>query len=398
MKRIGLLGYGTVGKGTYDIIEGRREEIANWVGEEVEVGKVLMLPEEAKTTDLPKDQVCTDFNEIVNDDSIDLIVEVTGAKQAGFEFMKRGLEAGKHVVTANKAVVSAHYGELVKAASDHDVAFLFEAAVGGGIPVITPLKAQTVLNDIDRIHGILNGTCNYLLWDMFKNKSDYEPTLKKCQELGYAEADPTDDVGGFDTQRKLKIMTSMVLRGDVPEKDVYVEGLQNITATDVEELEAQGLTLKLLGTSEIFEDGYTAIVEPTIIEESSPLGQIPEAINSVELHGNYVGTLQFVGAGAGMYPTGNAVVNDIIDAFSGRYGILPCEDLKLKNKNDEVKGKYYVRLPKEVQLPEGFAERSVDGGEEKLIYTKEIKRRELLDFVEDLRGKEKKVFFAKIMI
>lgn len=396
MKKIGLLGYGTVGKGTYEIIKARRKEIATWVGEEVDIGKVLMLPHEVEASGLPKEEISTDFEEILEDPAIDLIVEVTGAKQAGFLFMKRALEAGKHVVTANKAVLSAHYQELYDAQKVSGKAFLFEAAVGGGIPVITPFKTQCVLNEIDKIHGILNGTCNYLLWDMFKNKSDYAPTLKKCQELGYAEADPTDDVGGFDTQRKLKILTSMALGADVPEEQVEVEGLQSISAKDIEELSKKGKTLKLLGTAEIDKEGYTAVVEPTVVDEMSSLGQIPEAINSVEVYGNFVGRLQFIGAGAGKDPTGNAIVNDIIDALSGRYGMVSCGELTLKNKNDVLKAPYYLRVPKETDLPPQWIEEEVEAGEEKILYTVEVSRKEVKELVEEIR-KEGVAFFAKIM-
>lgn len=395
MKKVGLLGYGTVGKGAYKILQERKEEIKTWVGEDVEVGKVLMLPEEAENTDLPKDIVSTDFDEILMDESIDLVVEVTGAKKAGYEFMKKALECGKHVVTANKAVVSAHYGELVNLSLKNNVAFLFEAAVGGGIPVITPLKTQVILNDIHKIHGILNGTCNYLLWDMFKNNKDYESTLKKCQELGYAEADPTDDVGGFDTQRKLKILTSMVLGADVPEDNVYVEGLQNISGVDVQVLKDKNMTVKLLGTSEISKDSYTAMVEPTILSKDAFLGQIPEAINSVEIHGNFVGRLQFVGAGAGMDPTGNAIVNDIIDAFSNRYGTLQASECQLKNKNDEVKGKYYLRFQGEV--PEDWVDQKDEVKGETILFTKELPRKEVFAFVENQRKEGKSIFFAKMM-
>ncbi|MDO5714193.1 MAG: homoserine dehydrogenase [Tissierellia bacterium] len=395
MKKVGLLGYGTVGKGAYKILQERKEEIKTWVGEDVEVGKVLMLPEEAENTDLPKDIVSTDFDEILMDESIDLVVEVTGAKKAGYEFMKKALECGKHVVTANKAVVSAHYGELVNLSLKNNVAFLFEAAVGGGIPVITPLKTQVILNDIHKIHGILNGTCNYLLWDMFKNNKDYESTLKKCQELGYAEADPTDDVGGFDTQRKLKILTSMVLGADVPEDNVYVEGLQNISGVDVQVLKDKEMTVKLLGTSEISKDSYTAMVEPTILSKDAFLGQIPEAINSVEIHGNFVGRLQFVGAGAGMDPTGNAIVNDIIDAFSNRYGTLQASECQLKNKNDEVKGKYYLRFQGEV--PEDWVDQKDEVKGETILFTKELPRKEVFAFVENQRKEGKSIFFAKMM-
>lgn len=391
--KIAILGYGTVGRGTYDIIQARQKDFESLGG--IQVAKVLMLEKEVDQCGLDPDLICTDYQEILEDDTITCVVEVTGAKDQGFLFMKEAIERKKHLVTANKAVVSQHLEELTSLANRYGVHFLYEAAVGGGIPLISPLKAQAKINTIDSIEGIFNGTCNYILSKMLDQGLPYGETLKRAQDLGYAEADPTDDVEGFDTLRKLVIVASLALGFPVLEEDVALEGISSIKVSDMDYLKDHDLKIKLLASFKKDGDDYGLIVEPALIGRNHPLYGIDGATNAASLHGNFVDQLTFIGPGAGKYPTGNAVVCDIMDLCRLKEEKINFTK-RLKGSQNDIKAPYYVSLDSDQNLPKDWIdwEESVDGG--KRIRTKEISRDALVGTIENLRKEGADIFFARI--
>lgn len=391
MLKVGLLGFGTVGSGTYEILAEREKEISKIVGDTVRVTKVLVKDRSEVVGDFDF-TVTEDYKDIIEDPEISLVCELTGAKELGYKFIKEAMENKKHVVTANKAVVSKYFEEFKKIAKEKEVAFLYEASVGGAVPIIAGTKAQSILNKISEVRGILNGTCNYLLYKMFTEESDYAETLKICQELGYAEADPTDDVEGFDTMRKLRILSSLAYGSEILEEDIELQGISAIKKEDVRELKGKNKVVKLLAFSKVVDNKYMAVVEPTILDEKDAIGAIPLAINTVSIKGNNMQELQFSGPGAGKLPTGNAVVNDIMDALSGKYYNDLDSNTVLNNNNQEFSGKYYVRAEKgkvEIKSTEKNSDDNYD-----YIYTDEIKRTDLIKILED--SKVKNYFFARI--
>lgn len=391
MLKVGLLGFGTVGSGTYEILAEREKEISKIVGDTVRVTKVLVKDRSEVVGDFDF-TVTEDYKDIIEDPEISLVCELTGAKELGYKFIKEAMENKKHVVTANKAVVSKYFEEFKKIAKEKEVAFLYEASVGGAVPIIAGTKAQSTLNKITEVRGILNGTCNYLLYKMFTEESDYAETLKICQELGYAEADPTDDVEGFDTMRKLRILSSLAYGSEILEEDIELQGISAIKKEDVRELKGKNKVVKLLAFSKVVDNKYMAVVEPTILDEKDAIGAIPLAINTVSIKGNNMQELQFSGPGAGKLPTGNAVVNDIMDALSGKYYNDLDSNTVLNNNNQEFSGKYYVRAEKgkvEIKSTEKNSDDNYD-----YIYTDEIKRTDLIKILED--SKVKDYFFARI--
>lgn len=361
MKQVAILGFGTVGRATYDILCARREKLSRLFGEEVRVGKVLVRPH--RLGELPNGVGVTTMDEILEDEGIEIVVELTGAKEEARHYILSALKAKKHVVTANKAVVCAHYREFLDAAKEHGVHILFEAAVGGGIPILSPLRNLAATNSITAIDGIMNGTCNYLLWSMTTKGTDFDNTLKTCQELGYAEADPTDDVEGYDTARKLKILLSMATGSDIS-PEFPVRGIRDVLPEDIAFLKERGYVLKLLGKGRITEEGVDARVEPTAVSLQNPLSSVDEATNAISLLGSSTSRLTMMGPGAGGPPTGNAVVSDIVDLLAGHVVPLAYDHAPLPLKQSEIAESFYLRghvkdlnLPfTEVQEREGFVQ------------------------------------------
>ena len=392
--KIAILGYGTVGRGTYDILQERKNRLEDQV--ELEVKKVLMLEKEVATCGLDKSLTSTDYQEILDDPEIECIVEVTGAKKQGFLFMKEALEAKKHVVTANKAVVSKHFSELNDLADRYKVHFLYEAAVGGGIPILTPLKSQALLNNIDSIEGILNGTCNYILSNMQTKAWGYEETLKKAQDLGFAEADPTDDVEGFDTLRKLVILSSIAQNILVNEDEVALEGISNLGLEDVAYFKDQDLKVKLLASyGKKGDDSYSLIVEPVLIGRDHPLYNVDGETNAITLHGHNVDQLTFMGPGAGKYPTGNAVVCDLIDVARGSDLPLKFGD-KTQSAENNIQAAYYISSDQDLNLPEDWFSNEGEKIDGHRAITKVLPRDSVIGTLENLRKAGQKIFFARL--
>ena len=309
---IAILGYGTVGSGVFEVIKNNQEIVDRKSGKNINIKYVLDL---RKFPGMPVESVLTDdFEKIINDDSVKIIAEVMGGTEPAYTFAKRALLKGKSVVTSNKELVAAHGQELIALAAEHNSNFLFEASVGGGIPIIRPLCSSLTADCILEINGILNGTTNYILSKMTSDGSNFDDTLKEAQALGYAEKDPYNDVEGIDAVRKLAILSSLAYKKTVDFKDIYTEGVSKITKTDIEYVRAMDSVIKLLGTSKLVENRIIARVTPCIIKTTHPLAMVSGVFNAIFVRGNMSGDTMYYGSGAGKLPTASAVVSDIIDA------------------------------------------------------------------------------------
>ena len=352
MVNIAVLGYGTVGSGVVEVIRTNHESINKRAEEEINIKYVL------DRRDFPGDPVedvlVHDYEVIVNDPEVDIVVEVMGGIEPAYTFVKRALEAGKSVCTSNKALVAKHGPELVQMAKERSINFLFEASCGGGIPIIRALNKSLTADEIDEITGILNGTTNYMLDKMSKEGSDFGAVLKEAQELGYAEADPTADVEGHDAGRKIAILSSLAYGKFVNYEDVYMEGITKITQEDMEYARTLGMNIKLLATSRKAGDSYYAMVAPFMVKKTSPLYGIDGVFNAVCVHGNMLGDAMFYGSGAGKLPTASAVVADVVDEAKHLHRNIMTnwtnQPLPL-TPPDDVEGRFFVRV-KDVAVDE----------------------------------------------
>lgn len=345
MAKIAVLGYGTVGSGVVEVLETNKDSITKRAGREIEVKSVLDL------RDFPGDpiqeKIVHDVDVIINDPEIEVVVEVMGGVEPAFTFVKRALEAGKSVCTSNKALVAAHGPELLEMAKKRNLNFMFEASVGGGIPIIRPLNQSLTADEITKITGILNGTTNYILTKMDKEGSTYEETLKEAQELGYAERNPEADVEGFDACRKIAILTSLAYGSTVKFEEIRIEGITKITTKDFKYAEKLGYVVKLLATSCKENDKVYAITAPFMINSTHPLYNVNDVLNGIYIHGNVIGNVMFFGAGAGKLPTASAVVADVVDCVKHKgknvMTVWSVEKLELGDADDEVR-KFFVRV------------------------------------------------------
>ena len=306
-----VMGYGTIGSGVVTVLETNRDVIAARAGEVIEVSKVLDL------RDFPGDPIekklVRDYMDIVNDPEIKIVVETMGGVEPAYTFVKAMLEAGKHVTTSNKALVADKGAELIRIAREHDVNFMFEASVGGGIPIIRPILKCLTGDVIEGIYGIVNGTTNYMLTKMSAEGSDFDDVLKEAQAKGYAEKDPTADIEGHDAQRKIAILTSLVAGRQIDYQDIPTEGITKISAADMKYAKAMKRVIKLVAASKKTGDTYSARVAPFMLHEGHPLYHVDDVFNAIMVHGNMLGDGMFYGSGAGSLPTASAVVGDMGD-------------------------------------------------------------------------------------
>lgn len=311
MIKIAILGFGTVGSGVYEVIKKNGESIKRKIGKEVLVKRILDI------RDFPdheeKHLFTKEYNDILNDDEIKIVVEVMGGVSPAYSYTKAALLNNKHVVTSNKELVATHGAELLKIAKDNNINYLFEASVGGGIPIIRPLNQCLAANEISSIMGILNGTTNYILTKMIKEGKTFDDALKKAQEKGYAERNPDADILGYDTCRKIAILSSLVYGKQVDYNLIYTEGITKITKEDILFADSLDCVIKLIGFSELKDDKVFARVSPMIIPSSNPLATVEGVFNAILVKGDSIGDCMFYGKGAGKYPTASAVVADIID-------------------------------------------------------------------------------------
>lgn len=349
MINVAVLGYGTVGSGVVEVINTNHESINKRAGQEINVKYVLDL------RDFPGDPVekilVHDYEQIVNDPEVDIVVEVMGGVEPAYAFVKKALLAGKNVCTSNKALVADKGRELMDIAREKSINFLFEASCGGGIPIIRVINSSLTGDEIDEVTGILNGTTNYMLYKMSTEGCEFDTVLKEAQQKGYAEADPTADVEGYDACRKIAILSSLAYSEYFDYKDIYTEGITKITPEDMEYAAKLGRTIKLLGTSRRNADGTCyAMVAPFLIGRDSPLYSVNDVFNAVFVHGNMLGDAMFYGSGAGKLPTASAVVGDIVDAAKHLHTNIftnwNSTPAKLRPL-EQVSGRFFVRVKKE---------------------------------------------------
>lgn len=347
--RVGMLGFGVVGTGAYRMLAENREAISQRTGVRIDVVRAGVR-NILKKRDINVDFLTTDLDSIVNDPSIDVVLELMGGLEPAGRLIEQALRNGKHVVTANKELLSKQGARLVHLASQLGLDLHFEAAVGGGIPLIQPMKHQLSGNKVLKVMGILNGTTNYILTKMAVEGSEFGDALKEAQEKGYAEADPTNDIEGFDAQYKLAILSSIAFNKEVPPEGVYREGITSVTKKDMHFAKILGFKIKLLGIVERLESGsILARVHPTFVKIDHPLANVDGVYNAVWLQGDYVGDVMFSGRGAGAKPTGSAVVGDLIDVcrnirLGGSGNVFPYDEKMTTAPIDQLRTKYYLRM------------------------------------------------------
>jgi homoserine dehydrogenase len=353
---VGLVGFGTVGAGVARLLIQNQSLIEEKTGTRLILKKIADLD---ITTDrgiqLGEGVLTTDVDEVLCDPQIAIVIELIGGYEPAKTFVLRAIEHGKHVVTANKALLALHGDEIYPAASRRGVEVLFEAAVGGGIPVLSAIKGNLAGNNFQTVLGILNGTCNYILTRMTQEGADFSDVLKTAQELGYAEADPTFDIEGTDTAHKISLLVSLCFGTHVNFKDIYTEGISSVSALDINFARDFGYKIKLLAIGKRDNGQVEVRVHPTMIPVGHPIADVDGVFNSIRLTGDFVGAVMFIGRGAGMDPTASAVVGDVIEVsrniiagaarrtaplgyLDDRVGTLPIKPI------GEITSKYYIRF------------------------------------------------------
>lgn len=327
MAKVAILGFGTVGSGVYEVLCTNADGISKRAGQPIETGYIVDIRE---FPGHPAEKLFTkNFDDILNDNEVTIVAEVIGGVGVAYEFTKKALMAGKSVVTSNKELVATHGAELLKLAEDNGVSYLFEASVGGGIPIIHPIHQCLTANEITEIFGILNGTTNYILTRMIKDGQSFEEALKKAQELGYAEANPAADVEGTDACRKIAILADLAFGKHMNANKIETEGITEITSNDVAFAEYFGNVIKLIGYCRKENDKVYARVSPMVVPAESPLSGVDDVFNAILVRGNALGDAMFYGKGAGKLPTASAVVADIIDASQNN-----CRGIMWENAGD----------------------------------------------------------------
>lgn len=341
---IAILGFGTVGSGIYEILKKNGKDIAKRVGEEINVKYILDIRDFSSHEDAHL--FTNDYNVILNDSTVNIVAEVIGGVEPSLTFTREALCAGKHVVTSNKELVATHGDELFKIAAENNAAYLFEAAVGGGIPLIRPLYNCLAANHIQKITGVLNGTTNYILTQMIAKGRDFDSALKSAQDNGYAERDPSADIEGKDTARKISILSSLMFGSLVSCDHIETEGITGITMEDVKYAETVGCDIKLIGYSEIETSKVFARVSPMLISKENPISCASDVYNAVLAKGDSVGNVLFYGKGAGKLPTASAVLGDIIDIARHKNVSMSWSEEKPGSylSDDEVKTGAFVRI------------------------------------------------------
>jgi len=348
--KIALLGAGTVGSGVIQALSMNADIIAGRSGAYIEIKKILVRDAKKQRPEVNGILLTDNFDEILDDEEISIVVEVMGGLSPARDYMLRSMAAGKHVVTANKDVIAQHLSELYTAANENTVDFLYEASVGGGIPIIKPLKECLTANSITEIMGVVNGTTNYMLTKMTEKHVSYDAVLRRAQEKGYAEANPSADVDGLDAARKAAILASLAFDTVIGFEDVSVEGISHITEDDIEYGLNLGYVIKLLAVGRNTEEGIDVRVHPVFLPKTHPLASVNGVFNAIFVRGNVLGDAMFYGRGAGSLPTASAVVADIIeiarDIVSGTTGRMKYKvgERKKLCPVEKTKSSYYLRL------------------------------------------------------
>lgn len=345
MIKVAIMGFGTIGSGVYEVLETNKEILARRTGEGLEVKYILDLREFPGSS--AEHKIVHDFDRILRDEEIQIVVETMGGLDPAYTFVKACLEAGKHVATSNKALVAAYGTELLGIARKKNVNFLFEASVGGGIPIIRPLYRCLMGEKIEEITGILNGTTNFILTKMDREGMSFERALKEAQALGYAERNPEADVEGHDACRKIAILTAMATGKEVNYEEIPTEGITKITDIDFRYASALGMSIKLIGSSRMEGGKVHAWVAPMMVGRDHPLYAVSDVYNGIVVKGNMVGTTMFYGSGAGKLPTASAVVADLVEAAMHMDSNIPIgwseEKLSITPMSEGV-CRYFVRV------------------------------------------------------
>ncbi len=363
--KVAVMGYGTIGSGVVEVLEGNKELITARAGEPVEVKYILDL------RDFPgdpyEDKIVHDYKVIEGDPEVGIVVEAMGGVEPAYTFVKAMLEAGKHVATSNKNLVAAKGAKLLAIARERGINFTFEASVGGGIPIIRPLNTCLATERIEEVTGILNGTTNYMLTRMSNEGVSFDDVLKDAQAKGYAEADPTADVEGYDPCRKIAILTSLVCGKQVNYEEIYTEGITKITAEDFAYAKAMHSSIKLLASSKSVGDSYRCMVAPFMLPQTHPLCGVNDVFNAVFVHGNMLGDAMFYGSGAGKLPTASAVVADILDMTKHQHVNVYVEWSEEKMElvdYKESENRFFVRTTSnkaQIEAAFGVAGQTIDG-------------------------------------
>jgi len=348
--KIAILGMGNVGTGVYQILQENKDEIFKYLGSDIEVSKVLVRTiNKDRRVSINNEILTDDFDDILMDKDIKIVVELMGGIDPSYEYIKKAISHGKHIVTANKAIMATHGKELNTLAKKNGVFIKYEASVGGGIPIINTLMESLAANKIEEIIGIINGTTNYILTQMTNEDLSFESALKLAQDNGYAEADPTSDIEGEDAAFKISILTSIAYGINISSSAIEREGITKIKKSDIEYATELGYKIKLLAVSKRNEDGLEIYVYPALVPNEHPLAAINNEFNALFVRGNAVGELLLCGKGAGSLPTGSAVLADILSVAKAIKNDLgnnvEADDIE---KSIEVKGigksQYYIRL------------------------------------------------------
>lgn len=411
--RAALLGFGTVGTGVYKVLQKQKEDMIPKLGSQIEIKKILVRNLEKAAAKVEDPAVLTNnWDEIVNDPEIDIVIELIGGIEPARSYILAALNAGKHAVTANKDLIAVHGKELLDAAEANHVDFLFEAAVAGGIPIIRPLKQCLAGNHMTEIMGIVNGTTNFILTKMTQEGMEFKDALALATELGYAEADPTADIEGLDAGRKVAILASVAFNSRVVFNDVYTEGIAKITSKDIHYAKEMGRDIKLLGVARNEADGIEAYVCPMLIPSSHPLATVNDSYNAVFVHGDAVEDAMFFGRGAGELPTASAVVGDVFDIVRnilagccGRIGCTCYKNIPVK-KMEDTHNRYFLRLKVEdrcgvlAEMTAIFAkyqvsvaqiiqkDTKVEGCAEVVVITEKVREGDFRTAIEELRNRD----------
>lgn len=392
MIQIAVLGYGTVGSGVVEVIETNKTDINKKAADVLAVKYILDL------RDFPGDpyesKVVHDFNMILNDPEVKIICETMGGTKPAYDFTKQALLLGKSVCTSNKELVAAHGPELIKIAKENHCNYLFEASVGGGIPIIRPLNYSLTAEHIDGITGILNGTTNYILTKMDREGADFEDVLKEAQDKGYAERNPEADVEGYDACRKIAILSSLMSGKNVCYEDIYTEGITKISSADFMYAKQMNKSIKLLALSRDTQEGFFAMVAPFLISREHPLYSVNDVFNAVYVHGNMLGDSMYYGRGAGKLPTASAVVSDVVDCARHQGKTIMCFWDEERVKVTDIglaKRKFFVRVSadkREAAMAAfgALAEINVGITEEFAFMTQIMSEKEFAENIEKLGG------------
>ena len=406
-----LLGLGTVGMGTYKVLKNQEAEMPKKIGSKIEIKKILVRNLDKAAAKVEDPSVLTNsWEEIINDDSIQIVIELIGGMEPARTYILDAMRAGKHVVSANKDLIAVYGKELLDAAHDNHVDFFFEAAVAGGIPIIRPLKQCLAGNHMTEVMGIVNGTTNFILTKMTQEGMEFSEALALATELGYAEADPTADIEGLDAGRKIAILASIAFNSRVALEDVYVEGITNISARDIRYAREMGCDIKLIGTAKMAEDGIEAYVCPMLLPSSHPLASVNDSYNAVFVHGDAVEDAMFFGRGAGELPTASAVVGDVFEIVRNIHadccahiGCTCYKNIPVK-KMEDTYSSYFIRMQVEnrcgvlAEMTAVFAKYDVSvaqivqkdaqaqGWAEVVVITDHVKEGDLFTAVEEIKS------------